>query len=371
MDELLHEERLDRGMRYTEKWSHQPGRRPRRLCELWMDGVEEHIAYLSLVTFNQRFGAIAIPTEGFAGVATPPQHRRKGYLGVLLRKAVARAAERVDVAFLYGVQGLYGKYGFSGCYTDCRLRIAVRDAEHAPSVDGLQVRPMRPSDYAAMVKLYNKEHANRPWSHERRLDTYPGPRTVEDWDRGEVGLTAESDGRLLGYAVVPGPRLGVLPPPTVVEICCSSSEAAAALVRRIARRANENRQETIAFVEPPDSTAGRFVRRLGCETLVRTNPEGDGMGLILNRAGLVRALTRELERRAASAHPELIGRLATGTLLPDNKLLLRLLLGYYSWRDAADMGALASSRGGDVLHAWFPGQSDRLPVGFTHSIDRY
>jgi hypothetical protein len=306
MDDVLYEENLDRGMRYTERWAHRPGRRPRRLCELWTEGVEEHVAYLGLVSFSQRFGAIAVPTEGFAGVATPPQHRRKGYLGILLRKAVARAAQRVDVAFLYGVQGLYGKYGFAGCYTDCRLRIAVRDAEHAPPIDGLQVRPMRPADYAAMVQLYNEEHAHRPWSHHRRVETYPGPRMVEDWDRGEIGLAAERDGRLLGYAVVPGPRLGVLPPPTVAEICCSSSEAAALLLRRIARRANENRQETITFLEPPDSTAGRFVRRLGCETLVRTNPEGDGMGRILNRAGLVHALAPELDRRATGAPPELI-----------------------------------------------------------------
>ncbi|MBD3239155.1 MAG: GNAT family N-acetyltransferase [Chitinivibrionales bacterium] len=371
MDEILYEESLDKGMRYTEKWSHQPGRRPRRLCELWLDGVEGHIAYLGLVSFNQRFGAIAVPSEGFAGVATPPQHRRKGYLGVLFRKAVARAAQRVDVAFLYGVQGLYAKYGFTGCYTDCRLRIAVRDAEHAPSVEGLTVRPMKPSDHAAMVTLFNEEHKVRPWSHERHAETYPGPRMVEDWDRGEIGLVAESDGRLLGYAVVPGPRLGVLPPPTVAEICCSSSEAAAVLVRRIARRANENRQETLTFLEPPDSTAGRFIRRLGCETSVRTNPDGDGMGLVLNRADLVRILTPELDRRAASPHPELADRLAAGTLIPDNKLLLRLLLGYYSWHDAGDLGALSGGRNTETLRAWFPGHCGSLAVGFTHSIDRY
>ena len=180
MEELIHEECLEGGLRYTEKWVDSDGKRPYRYCELWKDGVEEHVAHLQLVPFKQRMGCVATPAEGYASVATPPTYRRQGYATSLFSAALERAAKRVHVVYLYGVRRLYPKFGFIGCIVDNRMRLAVRDGEAAGRPSGIRVRRMEERDFAAMAELYNREHATRPWTHVRATASLRRPRQAQE-----------------------------------------------------------------------------------------------------------------------------------------------------------------------------------------------
>ncbi len=371
MEQITHEEHLGEGLRYTEKWIADEGKRPRRYYELWKEGVEGHIAHLELVPFEQRMGCVSTPAEGYASVVTAPLHRRKGYTTRLFTVALERAAKRVDVVYLYGVRRLYPKFGFTGCLVDNRMRLAVRDGEVAVRPTGIELRRMEERDFAPMSELYNREHAVRPWTHVRVTTSIRGPRKAQEWDAGEVGLVAERDGHVAGYAIVPGLRYGVLPPAIVTEICADTTEVAGALIHEIAVRAIEYRQETIAFLEPPDSTIGRALRRLGAELIQRTVPDGDGMGKILNRARLVRALEPELSRRGGVDTSLLTEELADARICPNDGLMLQLLTGAYSWRDAEDEGIRVPERYVELFRTCFPGACDRLPVAHTHAGDRY
>lgn len=370
-DECLHEEPLGDGLRYTEESATKPGGRPTRLCELHCEGVEKRVAYASLLSFDQRIGSVAVASEGFAGVAASPEHRRKGYVSTLLRRAMERAAERVPVVYLYGIQGLYQRFGFVECHTDCWSRIAVRDAEKAPTDDRLQLRAMRPDDIPSMVELYNREHGCRPWTHVRSTTCYHGPDKTEDWSAGQTGIVAEAAGRLAGYLILQAPRFGVQTPSEVFEACARTAQAADTLIADCARRMADIRHEFVSVNGPADCTVGRALRRLGCRHTQETSALAGGMGCILNRTELVQALAPELERRAGEPCQGAVERLATGDLVPHNARLLQLLTGYHSLLDARDMGMPVPTEDHDTMQRWFPGAGPSLPVAYTHLADRY
>ena len=98
------------------------------------------------------------------------------------------------------------------------------------------------------------------------------------------------------------------------------------------------------------------------------------MGLILNRKSLVSRMEPELRRRsggnAAPAHA--LQELADGSVVPDSAVLIRLLLGYWSWDDFELSSEVASEELRDTLRSWFPGGgAPQLPVPYAHHLDRY
>src|SRR5215510_999329 len=102
------EEELESGLKYTEDTSRIEQSRLVRDCCLWQAGVAEPISGLNVLSFRQRFGAVAVPAEGIGGVETVPAFRRQGHIRTLLTKVVAGMAKRVPVAFVSdGIEGLY------------------------------------------------------------------------------------------------------------------------------------------------------------------------------------------------------------------------------------------------------------------------
>lgn len=378
-----YEENLGEGLRYTEtiqQFHLQPNeylrkvrlgdKRPTRFCRLWKEGVEEPVSYLTLVEFKQRFGAAILPVEGFGGVATPPQHRRKGYISQLMRKAIERASHRVHALFLIGIENLYVKYGFSCCWVKCELHVATRHAEAVIPLEGTQVREMTPDDFPAVCKLYNREHALRPCSVERDPQVYPGPRPAEDWNPGQTGIVLETPGHFLGYAVYTNESYGNRRPFTILELTGIDTKATSELVRLMAEIAIERRIETIVFEDAPDSLLGTVLRGVGCRVLLNYPHYGDGMGLICNRYDLVDVLAEELSRRAGKVDEAALERLAAGDFYPD-AVLLPLLTGYLSWKDAAAMGYALPNHDIELVKHWFTGNSVVLPIPYMHHADHY
>jgi len=370
MAQPLHEESLGDGLRYAEEPLEKPRRFPGRRCVLLRDGVEGHVSSCVLVEYRQRFGSVALPVLGFAGVMTPPEHRRRGYALQMLRTAIRRAAERADVLLLYGIEGLYPKVGFAACAYDCEIRVSVRDAMRR-AWGGLPVRPFRAEDLPAMCECYNREHACRPWTAVHEKATYRGAAPQEDWSPGEECVVVERDGEMLGYVVCSASRFGAPRTPSVSEICAAGPETAFGLIGHVIQRAAALHLDTVSFHEPPDSTAGRALRRIGCEVVTRAAADSFGMGLIVNRRQFLEALRPELLRRAGVDHAAAFAALAEGRIYPDSTTLLPLITGFHSWRDAADTGHALPTGFEDACRAWFPGPGDTLPVAYAHLCDRY
>jgi hypothetical protein len=93
---------------------------------------------------------------------------------------------------------------------------------------------------------------------------------------------------------------------------------------------------------------------------------------------LVRKLEPELRRRAAGrlsddmVYDAAFSALRRGDLLPDDKALIRLLLGHWSTDDAFAHGVSIPERYRDHCAAWFPGGgTPSLPTPYAHRLDRY
>ncbi|MQY07296.1 GNAT family N-acetyltransferase [Actinomadura macrotermitis] len=338
-----------------------------RYCRLrTQDG--EPVAELEAVSFRMRFGAVAVPVEGIGGVETEPRFRRQGHMSDLLRRALTGMAQRVDVAFVSdGIEGVYERFGFAGAVAEGGLTVPVRNVE---SVTGADLEGDVPAgtvaDLPAMIRLYNTAHAQRPWTHERA----PG------WNRLVPQSTWKPGSRTLvlptgGYAVLEGRAFGdPLGTVTVDEAVAEDAAAARHLLVALARLCWQRRLAEFTIREPADGLIGRVARRMGCTYRQSTPPSGGMMAAILNRAPLLDRLEPELRRRAGQSHDEAFAALRRGTLIPDDRTLIRLLLGHWSLKDAYDTSIPAPYQ--DICTAWFPGGgTPTLPAPYAHRLDRY
>ncbi|ONH56349.1 GNAT family N-acetyltransferase [Frankia sp. CcI49] len=372
---------LEAGLRYTETIEPGAGGRPVRFCRLLADG-ETPVGELEAHSFRWRFGAVAVDAESIGGVEVQPPFRRRGHMGRLLRQALAGMSRRVDVAMVSdGIRGVYEKFGFTTCVAEGSLEIRVRDVERAADAavaaaaadtavrpGGVRVRLGSADDLPAMVGLYNAAHAHRPWTHERRADwNRLVPRTT--WRPGSEIRVAEAAGEPVGYAILAGRSFGDgyfgL---TVEEMAARDAEAARCLLADVARSAWELRVSDFRVREPLDGVVGRLARQLGCAYHQEFPPTGGMMAAILNRAELLATLEPELRRRdggaaTGTAMDELVG----GELIPDNRLLVRLLLGYSCAAETT-----IPQRHRRTCAAWFPGgATPELPMPYAHVLDRY
>ncbi|MEU0402845.1 GNAT family N-acetyltransferase [Streptomyces sp. NPDC006197] len=340
------------------------------------------VAELEVLSFRVRFGAVAVCAEGVGGVETQPEFRRQGHMGRLLRRTLTGMADRVDVAFVSdGIEGVYERFGFVGAVAEGHLVIPVRNVEQAtggePGTAVPGIRDGSPADLPALIHLYNTAHAHRPWTHAR----HPGwnrlvPRTT--WKPGSQVLVLQGGGATVGYAVLEGRAFGdPLGTVTVDELVAEDAAATRRLLAAVARLCWQRRLSTFTVREPADSLTGRVARQMGCTYRQGFPPSGGMMAAVLNRSSLVRTLEPELRRRAASrpsgtAHGASLDALRRGDLIPDDKALIRLLLGHWSVDDAYAHGTPIPDRYQDLCTAWFPGGGGpSLPAPYAHRLDRY
>lgn len=372
---------IESGLRYTEETGRLNRSLPVRDCFLWQEGSDEPVSGLNLVSFRQRFGSLSIPSEGFGGVETVRQFRRQGYMSELMKKALEGVKKRVKVVFVSdAIEEVYEKLGFVNCYAEAYLVLQVRNVEH--SVDRSvtaagRIRAYSPADLPAMVSLYNKAHARRPWTHERAAD-WNRLLEARTWRPGSEVIILEWDDGLAGYAIMTEQRYGTFVSPFIVdELTARDLAAARALLAEVATRCWQVRFSEFWVREPIDSLVGKAAQELGCEYHQTFPPSGGMMGAILDRPGLLQLLEPELRRRLSgdrllTEHERAFKGLCRGEIVTDEHALLRLLLGYWSLNDAVTHGATVTEEFELLCNAWFPGGGSQvLPRTYAHVLDRY
>lgn len=376
--ERLVEEAWDDGLRYTEEWIDPKRGFPSRRCALWAGDGDEPVSTLVLLGMRVRFGALALPVEGYAAVNTAPGQRRGGYMGRLLRRSLRSAGERVSVVCLYGIADFYPRYGFVTCQRGAEWRVSLYDTRRlAPVAEGA-LRPGAVSDLPAMRALYNDVHGRRPWTVARGDDWDRIPR-ARPWDSGaEIRLAVRGDA-LTGYAVIREEAFGWRRDRLQLdEVVARDLDTARLLLAEAARRARQLDYERIVFHEPSDSAVARAARAIGCEVVYRHYAAGGGMAALLDRGRFLDELRPELARRAAAARVSeatqlpALAALRGGRLIPDDGDLLQLALGYERF-DQVPKERRGSDPGlWEVAQAWFPGAGTPvLEEPFAHRLDIY
>jgi hypothetical protein len=354
------------GLRYVEVVGSSARGLPMRRCRLFSG--ELPVSELEVVSFRQRFGAVSVAAEGIGGVETQLEFRRRGHVSRLLRQVVIGMARRVDVGFVSdAIEGLYETFGFVNALAEGRLVIPVRTVERAlGDLAADNVRDGTVDDLPAAVALYNDEHRQRPWTHDRPSD-WNRMRPHETWRPGTRMLAHDVDGALAGYAFLPGRAFGDdAASMTVEEMTARDPAAARTLLAAVAKLCWSARLSEFAVLEPADGLVGRVARQLGCGYRQDWPPNGGMMAAILNRAPLLDALEPELRRRAG--HTDGLAGLARADQIADDRALIRLLLGTWSAVDAQIAGM-------PIDEAWrdrFPGGgTPRVLMPYAHRLDRY
>jgi hypothetical protein len=285
-----------------------------------------------------------------------------------------RASVHADAAFLFGIEDLYGKFGFATTLPDNELHVWIAralDASHPPSFD---VAEGTDDDQDGMMELYNRVHATRSWTRHRSSDSWHLRTDPANWRPGNEVVCLRRRGALSAYGIWQGTTLGQRPRDfTVHEAVAEDVPAARALLRELATRAWKRRVDEMVLREPPDSAVGQAARDLGCTVVHRFSPDGGGMSRLLQKERVLGAVSPELTRREAMVGLHGTDGLPARVLqgFPDDSLM-RLLFGIWSWKDAAAMGAGADDVDEQRLRAWFPVPgSSATPIPHAHSLDHY
>jgi hypothetical protein len=365
---------LPDGLHYQER--RVPDTAPRRThCCIGRPGDEEALSELTLLCFRQRIGSVPIPSVGIAGVHTRPDQRGRGLVRRLFALALDRAAAHADAAFLFGIEDLYRKFGFETTLPATEIRVWIArtlDSDPEPSFD---VAEGVDADQGAIMELYNRIHATRSWTRERSADTWRLRTRPSNWRPGnDVVCLRRRNGSLAAYGIWRGTTLGQHPRDYIVhEAGAEDVQAANVLLRELAGRAWQRRVDEMLLQEAPDSAVGQAARFLGCSVTQRFSPDGGGMSCFLRRDRVVQSILPELARRERSAGLG-AGQEPSAEALQEleDSVLMRLLLGFWSWEDAAAMGTRTNHVDDRRLRAWFPVPgSSTVPISHAHSLDHY
>ena len=374
--QYLVDEQMESDLRYTEHIE-ELRKRNWRTCQLWKTGVTDPVSSLKLLPFFIRFGSVAVAGEGLAGVNTKREEQRRGYVGKLLRRSLRGVSERVNTAFLFGIEGLYGKYGFVSCLPSTTVTIWVQRLIAQEYETDWQAEYYDRQDIPEIIALYNDSQSCRPGTLARDTSDWERLTLHATWNPAPECLAVKHRGRIEGYAFIKGSNYGWMPKKLeVLEAAANSTEAARVLLISLGKQCWENHSENLILHEPIDGKCALMGRFLGCEIKQRFSPDGGGMGRIFNRKELLEDLSDELGRRAAFTKVDIevsaLSRLAEGSILPDDGHLIRLLLGFWSWDQAEMAGAKVPAAYIETMRSWFPGgATPALQATFTHPLDSY
>lgn len=162
---------------------------------------DEELSRTLVVPMTMRLGHAILRMDGIGGVATPEQHRYKGYSRRVLDAAVAfMTAGDAVLTTLYGIPHFYPKYGFATLGPEFLVQPrSLEERRDLPA--GMSVREGRPGDLSAMQRLY-REETDRAYGALVREDGW------WTWDVIEEGLQPDANevkvveraGAVVGYA---------------------------------------------------------------------------------------------------------------------------------------------------------------------------
>ena len=215
----------------------------------------EMTAYLRVVPMAMRINGHGLSFGAVGPVVSLPQHRRKGYVGALLRRALSDMRDRGQV--ISGLHtphpSLYRRYGWEiaserRVYTFAPKDIAL---QMQPSERG-RTRMLPPEDWAQAERVYRLHAAKRNGPlHRGEIWWREAIFGVGQPTSGDVALWENDDGDPQGYAVYYQRRHqdDFMPPFLVRELVALTSDAYLNLLLYIL---HHDLPQQITFNAPPD-----------------------------------------------------------------------------------------------------------------------
>lgn len=339
----------------SERIHHIPRERGVTLVAL-MRGDEELSSTL-IVPMTIRVGRAVLRMDGIGGVATPEEHRHRGYSRHVLENAVEtmKAGDAV-LSTLYGIPDFYPKYGYATVGPETYISLSATEASPG---SGHTFRVATPGDLVALQRLYRADTDGATGALVREDDWRAWSELAEALAAGEVHVLTRDD-RPVAYAwpathawwmeqwegYTPGGlKIG--------EAQAADPDAADALLAALRGWAYDTGQETVQLAIPQSGRVGAAATLQDAEVLQRRRHTAEFMGRSTGTVALLRALRPELEARWRTVSASL----PPFAIVIDTGEDLATLTGN-------DRGiGVASGAAGDIETQLTPGDLARLVLG--------
>ncbi len=246
------------------------------------------VTHAVLIDKKMRIGSAVVRLCGVGGVSTHPKLRHRGFALAVMKDAIEFMKEKGYAASMLfsGAHELYRKCGYEGAIWEYRAELATRVARKT-GVKG-KLRKARPTDIAAMSRLYNLCNANRTGSMLRSADDWRRSLKHGGW------FVTEDKGKVVGFARTSKrwSRGGKL---RVDDSAARTRRAARSLIGGLVRRAIREGFDTVDLMGPPDHTVIRETTMSGGK--LNWERGTHQMMRIIDLEDLLKAGSRELERR--------------------------------------------------------------------------
>ena len=270
---------------------------------------EEELSRTYIIPMTIRIGLAEVRMDGIGGVATPEEHRNRGYSRRVLESAVNQmTAGDAPLSTLYGIPHFYSKYGFATLGPEYTIAPVSLDERNELPV-GYTDRDGEPGDLSALRRLYRDETACAVGPVVRDGSWWVWQKLEQDLAHGagEVRVL-ERDGRVVGYAWrasfswwmqhlaedrPPALRIG-----EAFAVDVDAAEAVLAMGRRWARALD---LPVLTLAIPPDNTVGRVAQLQNCRVTALYSDDAEFMGRVTGLRALMRAMLPELELRWQTA----------------------------------------------------------------------
>lgn len=152
--------------------------------------------------FDARVRGTWLPAPGLSAVASPPEHRHKGYIRQLLEESLREYRERGSVLSLLWPfkYSFYHKYGWDTCSRFSRIGVEPGHlAFTADTVEG-EFRRASADDWKALDDIYTVDAGDEDLALER-TENWWRHRIFEGWDKDPFVYLWETDDEPRGYVV--------------------------------------------------------------------------------------------------------------------------------------------------------------------------
>lgn len=276
-----------------------------------------------VVPMVMRIGRAEVRMDGIGGVATPEEHRNKGYSRRVLEAAIEHMlAGDASLSTLYGIPHYYPKFGYATLGPEYTLALQELDTrDEMPA--GLTIRRGTAGDLSAVQRLYRQETARAYGAVLRDDDWWVWHKLAEELQAGEDELRVVVRGsRVVGYAWRGGgfwwmehvarDGASVL---RIAEAFAADADAADAVLTMCRRWARETGLDGCELAIPPDNRVSQAAMFHHARFAAQYHDEAEFMGRVTGLVSLLRALAPELEvrwRSAAAMTPPFAMTIASG-----------------------------------------------------------
>ncbi len=248
-------------------------------------------------TVLMRVGSAVVKTGGIAGVSTDPKHRLQGYSRLVMEEAHRFLLETGhELSLLFGLPGIYDRFGYAPVLAETTTTVTTADARAALtalSAGRGTSRPLRETDWPAVLDLYHSSTQRRSGSIVRPVESWQGYRYGTEWDCGTRTVIVQAGREILAFATFDDAPDRC----RVADLGFKDRNAFTALLETITCRAEEDGLADFELKLPVDHAFVVFCRRCGASVRTAYERNAGGMARILALRPLMESLSELLVAR--------------------------------------------------------------------------